>query len=185
MNSESVTIQKKTVINGTITAEGYYSSSDLKLKKNVVDVDPLSDLEIIKKVCVKDFTWKSTNKSERGVIAQEIEELIPGIIKEEEEYIASICDYAIVAPNAILIFEMCHLSELTVGNKLKVHQKKDVFQYVQVLNLRVLDFKLHVSIDKQFDAYKVYVYGPFSKYKVIDKDQLFMILLNAFKATLS
>ena len=63
---------------------GFYESSDNKLKNFKEDVDV--DLEKLRKLSKKYFTWKSdeTNKLNIGTSAQELQELYPELVKEED-----------------------------------------------------------------------------------------------------
>jgi hypothetical protein len=69
---------------GSITALGaavvYNTSSDRNLKENIVDVS--SQLETIKKVKVREFDWKGDSRHDVGLIAQELNSLIPNVVTE-------------------------------------------------------------------------------------------------------
>ena len=81
-------------INGSLTATnditGFYSSSDKRLKKNIVTIE--NPLDIINNIRGVRFNWNDEakkvnpgvdlNKIEMGVIAQEIEDHIPEVIKD-------------------------------------------------------------------------------------------------------
>jgi len=80
-------------VNGSITATGditaFYASSDKRLKKNIVTIE--NPLDIINNIRGVRFNWNDEakkvnpgvdlNKIEMGVIAQEIEDHIPEVIK--------------------------------------------------------------------------------------------------------
>jgi hypothetical protein len=67
---------------GIITATDFNSASDIKLKENVQRIDNPID-KIIKIDGVR-FDWKSDNKPSMGVIAQNIEEVLPELVNGEE-----------------------------------------------------------------------------------------------------
>jgi len=56
--------------------------SDKKLKTNVKDID--YGLDTIMKLKPKQYDWKKDNRKDIGFIAQEVEEVIPEIVKDNE-----------------------------------------------------------------------------------------------------
>ena len=74
--------------NGDIYRTGSTTSSDERLKENIVDTDP--KLHKLKEVRVVDFNWKpEANRDEerhRGVIAQELESIFPELVTQPNEY---------------------------------------------------------------------------------------------------
>lgn len=67
---------------GTITAADVNSTSDINLKKNIKLIDnSISKVLQIKGVT---FDWSSSNQSSAGVIAQDVEKVLPEIVKESE-----------------------------------------------------------------------------------------------------
>ena len=74
--------------NGDIYRTGSTTSSDERLKENIVDTDP--KLDKLKEVRVVDFNWKpEANRDEerhRGVIAQELESIFPELVTQPNEY---------------------------------------------------------------------------------------------------
>ena len=73
---------------GTLTATDFNSTSDLRRKENIQTID--NGLEIIQKINPVSFDWKETGKKGFGVIAQEIEKLLPSIVGEDGEGYKSI-----------------------------------------------------------------------------------------------
>ena len=67
---------------GIITATDFNSASDINLKENIQKIDnPIG--KIIKIDGVR-FDWKSDNKPSMGVIAQNIEEVLPELVNGED-----------------------------------------------------------------------------------------------------
>jgi hypothetical protein len=67
---------------GTITCIDINSTSDIKLKENIHSIpDPLAKVMQINGVR---FRWKDTKEISIGVIAQDIEEVIPEIVKNND-----------------------------------------------------------------------------------------------------
>ena len=67
---------------GIVTATEVNATSDINLKKNIHTVDDA--LETIGSLRGVSFDWKDTGKSSYGVIAQELEEVLPELVKQGE-----------------------------------------------------------------------------------------------------
>jgi len=63
---------------GLLTSTDYNSSSDITLKEDIVDIK--SALDTIKQLQGKSFTWKDGGAKGYGLIAQEVEKIIPDIV---------------------------------------------------------------------------------------------------------
>lgn len=68
--------------NGVITAIDFNSTSDVNLKDNINTLN--NNLEIIQQINPVSFTWKDTGKGSYGVIAQEIEKILPELVSEKD-----------------------------------------------------------------------------------------------------
>ena len=66
-----------------ITSAGVYGTSDLTLKKDVVTIT--NSVDIIKKLVGRSFTWKEDNIKSFGVIAQEVETVLPELVSTSDE----------------------------------------------------------------------------------------------------
>jgi len=62
----------------TINSSGTYSSSDERRKKDITTITGAVDT--IKKLTGRSFTWKEDNKKSFGLIAQEVETVLPNLI---------------------------------------------------------------------------------------------------------
>ena len=74
-------------MNGDVYSYTNSYSSDIRLKENIEDCEPM--LEKLKQVRIVDFDWKENAGPEgrqRGVIAQEIESIFPELIQQPNEY---------------------------------------------------------------------------------------------------
>ena len=73
---------------GTITAASgtacaYNTSSDSRLKENIIDAP--SQLDVVKNIKVREFDWKSNGYKEVGMIAQELNTVVPNVVNEGGE----------------------------------------------------------------------------------------------------
>lgn len=67
---------------GTVTATDFNSTSDIKLKENIQTVE--NALETVNALRGVSFDWKESGGSSYGVIAQELEEVLPILVKDGE-----------------------------------------------------------------------------------------------------
>ena len=69
-------------VSGIITATDFNSASDIRLKENIQKIDnPIDKIIRIEGVT---FDWKTNNKSSMGVIAQNIEKVLPQLVHGED-----------------------------------------------------------------------------------------------------
>lgn len=80
--TSKLTVAGNLLVTGIITATDFNSASDIRLKENIQKIDNPID-KIIKIDGVR-FDWKSDNKPSMGVIAQNIEEVLPELVSGEE-----------------------------------------------------------------------------------------------------
>ena len=80
--TSKLTVAGDLLVTGIITATDFNSASDINLKENIQKIDNPID-KIIKIDGVR-FDWKYDNKPSMGVIAQNIEEVLPELVNGEE-----------------------------------------------------------------------------------------------------
>jgi len=64
---------------GTITCVDINSTSDVRLKENIHSID--NALDKVMQINGVEFDWKETKEPSVGVIAQDIEEIMPEVVK--------------------------------------------------------------------------------------------------------
>lgn len=79
---------------GVITATDFNSTSDATLKENISDLEGISLLEMINPV---QFNWKENGKKSYGVIAQEIEKIMPELVGERTDGVKSVSYIPLIA----------------------------------------------------------------------------------------
>ena len=90
-------------VNETITCTSLIQTSDKKLKTNIEPIDGLWALEIFKKLSFSFYDFSLTNSKQAGLIAQEVEKILPQAVHTSENgekglnhtYIDMICKAAI------------------------------------------------------------------------------------------
>lgn len=85
-------------LSGTVTAGNFTATSDRRLKSKIKKAIPRSLSESIQFVS---FLWKSTKKSDRGVIAQQVREIAPEYVHEGTDGTLSV-DKASLVLEAVL-----------------------------------------------------------------------------------
>lgn len=70
-------------VQGTVTATDFDSLSDIKLKENIQSLN--NSIDIINQINPVSFNWKDTGEKSYGVIAQEIENILPDIVNSKGE----------------------------------------------------------------------------------------------------
>jgi hypothetical protein len=108
-------------LSGVCTAVDFNATSDIRLKENINTYE--NALETIDKIRGVKFTWKENQKNSIGVIAQEIEEVIP-------ELVINGCEVKTVNYNGIIGVLIEAIKELKNENKVlseKINKLNDNF----------------------------------------------------------
>ena len=84
-NSANVSSSKLTFTpsTGLLTSTDYNSSSDMTLKQDFVPIN--NSLDIISQLTGFGFTWKDSKQKAYGLSAQEVEKVIPEIVKDRPD----------------------------------------------------------------------------------------------------
>jgi hypothetical protein len=67
---------------GLVTAQDFNSTSDISLKENITQIE--NSLDILEKLTGIKFNWKNTQEISYGLSAQEVEQVLPEIVKTRE-----------------------------------------------------------------------------------------------------
>lgn len=84
-----------TRLGGNVYAAGYFHTSDASLKK---DIRPIKGIEIVKRLNGVLFAWKDSGKEAAGVVAQDVEKVLPEAVITDGEGIKSVDYDALIAP---------------------------------------------------------------------------------------
>ena len=181
-----VTINNNTMVFGTVTSQGIFQFSDKKIKTKIKVSNKNKDLDLIKKIKIYNFDLKNGSRYQKGVIAQDIEKILPHIVHHTEGYISSICKNGRITGcgSTVLLqdVEDIVLNDLKTGQSLRIINNDKQLD-VKIYHVHRKKDSCFIKISKHFPiGKKIYVYGPWSTCKTVDKDYLFMTLLNAVKA---
>jgi hypothetical protein len=70
----------KLSVSGNVTAIDFNSTSDQTLKINIEKLN--NSIEILKKINPVSFNWKDNGEKSYGVIAQELEKILPELVRD-------------------------------------------------------------------------------------------------------
>ena len=187
--NNAVTLELDTTVSGNITANEFIQYSDKRIKRRIKDADVDADVELLKRIPIKDFEFKEyRGKPQKGVIAQDIEKLIPGIVSTKKGFVPSICKTFMATTSGAIIIPPRHCripfkKDMRLQVKV-VGQTKSKF--VNVMQIRCKKGSRFISLSEKFPVgTAVYIRGPYGCIKGINKDYLFMLLLNATKHLLN
>ena len=103
---------EKLEVSGNVKATSFISTSDERLKDNV---HPTAGLDIILKLTGVDWTWKSDGKHDAGVIAQNVEEVMPhAVVTDAASGMKAVKYNSLFAPliqSTKELYGMCSASE--------------------------------------------------------------------------
>jgi hypothetical protein len=121
-------------VHGTVRAKAFLQFSDLRLKTNIEDI--YDAIEIVSKLQGKTYYWKPgtvTNdtggKRVIGLIAQEVQKVLPEVVTEDPETGMLAVSYAELVPVLIEAFKR-HLADYE-------NNKKDIQNQIKSLTEKV------------------------------------------------
>ena len=85
----------------SLTYDGVYTSSDIRLKKDITDIGP----DIGKRLHPVSFQFKSNNQNKTGFIAQEVQQVLPNAVREDSNGYLLINYQELIAPLFALVHE--------------------------------------------------------------------------------
>jgi hypothetical protein len=80
---------------GNTWSSNYYHDSDIRLK---MDIKPVKGLDIIEKLSGVQFRWKKDGTLSAGVIAQDVEKVMPEAVSADHQGIKAVSYDALIAP---------------------------------------------------------------------------------------
>lgn len=138
------------IAQGDVYSRGLKLTSDARLKKDIVDTD--LGLEVIRKINIKNYKFKKETKKDNvhiGVIAQDIQKILPSAVHKGEDGFLSIStnDIFFVAINAIKELDKELQSLKNQNNELK-NQVELLKKQNQNLEKRLSKIEKQVKLDK-------------------------------------
>lgn len=189
----NVQINYPVTVNGIVTANDFLSVSDKVFKCNIKGTSPEDDLSIIRDIQIKHYEMFDTKHKKKGVIAQDLEDVIPESVYIKEGYIPSLYKQGTMStPTMVCINHVASIPDgLVPGKQIKVLTPTDDVLHLTLtkVHLKIADNVLELHFDANetlrqifYVGLQLFVYGHYHIYKIIDKDYLFMTAINAIKA---
>ena len=124
----------KLEVNGTVKATNYIATSDRNLKENIVALEKESVLEKVSKLNGYHFNFKNdeTKQTKSGLIAQEVEEVMPELVMTNETNQTKTMDYSGMIP---------YLVECIKVQKTQIESQQDLLQ-IQQTQINMLKEKI-------------------------------------------
>lgn len=169
------------ILNMATFSSGFYIYSDKRIKKDIKPIE--NSLDLIEKINLVSFKFidhiEKGTINNYGVIAQEIEEIIPEVINKHKDYIPNIyknVDYYDEDENKIYI----KTNDLSIGDKIKIYDSKNKEHLKEVIGIT----DNYITIDSSIENYEkdspVFLYGKeIPDVKNVNYEALFIINMKA------
>lgn len=83
---------------GSVFSNAYFYHSDRRLKDGITTIDALSGMELVNRIRPVSYDWKSNGRHAMGVIAQEVEEIVPDMVNTDADGMKSVDYIQFIAP---------------------------------------------------------------------------------------
>lgn len=164
---------------GRVVASEFNALSDSRVKSNLSISDSDKDLELLKQLCVTDYTHKDFlvhgNKPVKGFIADEVEEFFPQAVNKRADFIPDIYAFAqeTALKDDVLTVNMTDAHNLATGDTVRLITENDGVKEVSV---EVSDEKTFSVNDWQGTDGKLFVHGKkVDDCRTLDYQQIFSL----------
>ena len=149
------------------------ASSDIRIKKEIEDINDVSALEKILQIQPKTYKYIDTlfKKSHNviGFIAQQIKEVIPEAVELAEEYIPNI--YKVATTNEDII-NLDNTEILKVNDDIKIYDKNGNPELSKIIEVN----ETSIKIDKTYNNDDVFIYGSkVDDFHTLDKSYIYTL----------
>ena len=90
---------------GVINAQDFNSTSDICLKENIETLN--NAINVLNNIRPVSFVWKENGKPAYGVIAQEVEEVLPEIVDQDKHGVKRVA-YSQIIPFLVQVIQEQH-----------------------------------------------------------------------------
>ena len=166
-----------------ISSQGTISSSDYRIKKDIIEIDDASALETLRLLKPKKYTYKDlVSKGEEpvwGFIAQEVRNTLPYATKIGSDYIPNIYELANVSQN-VITFSKFNTSNLE--SNATILQAMDESDQTRDLTLvKIIDEKT-IEIKENIESNQIFIFGQkVNDFVYLDKNAIFTVATAALQ----
>jgi Chaperone of endosialidase len=192
-NGSGMYLNDNVYITNDVYATGFHMTSDSNFKENIkeVHVNNKSNIDILSKLKVYDYTLKGYQQNIKGFIAQQVEEILPNAVKEIDNIIPVYKGFLRLNKNFLFstsneVSDFTRLfnpnDEIILGTN--VHSKdyfitiEDVFDNYLVISQESFE-KINKNNENTNNHY--YVHGKVGKMKTIDTNQILALCVSSLQ----
>jgi hypothetical protein len=169
------------IMNTTAFAGGFYLYSDERIK---TDIKPLENsLDLIEKINPISFKYidfvKNGTINNYGVIAQEIEKIIPEVVNSHKDYIPNIFKNADKYDNELLRLYI-KTDDISIGDNIKILDIDNKPHYKKIVDKNDDYITIDEPIEKYEEDKEIFIYGKeVEDVKNVNYEALFVINIKA------
>ena len=164
----------------------FIAKSDKRIKEVVGPSDSRADLELINRLRVTDYRMKDRlvdgSGIHKGLIAQEVEAIIPEAVSRTLGFIPDIYKAAVKttfdADQKTLTLEMAEPHKLAVGDKIQIYADKETIENEVISVTSPTTF----SVEASSSADRAFVYGrQVDDFRAVNYDRIFITAVGALQ----
>jgi len=162
-----------------IISGGQQFPSDIRIKKNIQDINDDNALQLLLKIEPKSYDYIDIDKGAEnvyGFIAQQVKEVVPNAIKIVGEVLPNILEYG-TYNNKIINFPNNTNIILQVGDKIRIDYQANKRNWCEIINIfSINSFEIkEIEIDIPVND-EVYLYGTMVKdFHTVDKNYIYTL----------
>ena len=163
------------------------SSSDVRIKTNIKDIDTSNALNTILEIKPKiyDYIDNSFNYKKDyhnyGFIAQEINEIIPETVSKVSHYIPNIYQYATVISSSELLLTSNLITgiNIRINDNIRIITNENGEEIHKIIDIRNDSIIIDGILNNEINS-KVFIYGTkVNDFQTISKDSIFTLNISA------
>lgn len=172
------------IVGETLFTTGFYISSDKRIKKDIEPID--NSLELLNKINLVSYKYidyiEKGNIKNYGVIAQEVEEIIPEVINKSKDYIPNIYKNIDSYDKDLLKLYIKYDDkfDLTINDKIKIYDDKNNEFIKTIIEIDEDSLTIDSPIENYEDETPLFIYGKeVAELKNVNYEALFIINMKA------